>query len=458
MKSRACGVRNTKSLGKQSFGTFSGFWHRGKPRMKGEGTSGIYAYWNHVADAASVQAYRNQETDPLLSAEALPENSSLIDFKAFAQEHPDRLFRLLSKLRTEFQELFIEYYMLEKSQSFLAKTHGCIQTRIWQNLRIIEQAVGSLIVLGTDPDASILRPIVESAGLDKTDFGSLTDMIVLYAQTQSYAMVAKSVSAPIPAVRKIFRPAIAAFLASKDLKTIAVGCYLRSLTHQASLTKNGLSKSCLARLRRVKHKSFDAPPSDISMMMSFGNIATLKDTPWFMFEISSEHRMTQIFPGLRNHGKRLFGKTAAQIFAPTDSNGELELGYILARSAHANLTRSLTRIRGISEMAATYNEEGTLMKAVLVPDADVQPLIKAHDSHENVRVHVGDFVEILTGEAARYCGTVTSVKNADIEIEVRFLDDRHFSVAADETAVKLLRVPVKHRAFWGQQLTVEDFK
>ena len=424
-----------------------------------EGPSGVISYWDYVSDAASVQAYRRNEADPLLSAESLPENSSLLDFKSFAQDHPDRLFRLLSKLRVEFQELFIEYYMLEKSQSFLAKTHGCIQTRIWQNLRIIEQAVGALIVLGTDPGHSILLPVVEKAGLDKTEYGSLTDMIVLYAQTQSYAIVAKAISAPVPAVRKIFRPAIAALLGSRDLKAIAVGCYLRSLTHQASLTGNGLSRSCIARLRRVKHLKFDAPPADNSMLLNFGAVASLKDIPWCMFEISSEHRMTQIYPGLKKHGKRLFGKKAAQIFAPTDANGELEVGYIMARSTALASTRSLTRVRGISEMAAHYNEEGAFLKAVTVPHVDVQKMITAHSKHKSTPVHVGDFVEILTGEASRYHGTVTVQKDADIEIEVSFPSGRKFTVSADASAVMVIpQVPIKRRAFWGKLVVMEDFE
>jgi hypothetical protein len=456
MKSRICGIRTPYSLGHRCYGPQGNFngsrWRIGKPRMKGESTSGAFSYLDYVSDAASVQAYRRNEADPLLSAESLPENSSFLDFKSFALEHPDRLFRLLSKLRVEFQELFIEYYMLEKSQSFLAKTHGCIQTRIWQNLRIIEQAVGSLIVLGIDPGPEVLRPILLTAELENTSFGSLTDMIVLYAQTQSYAAVAKKFNAPIPAIRKILRPAIGACLSSKKLKVIAVGCYLRSLTHQASLTGGGLSHSAIARIRRVKHMKFHAPPSDNTMLMNFGAISVLHDTPWCMFEISSEHRMEQINPSLRKHGKKLFGKRAAQIFAPTDENRELEVGYLMARSVSPALTRSLTRIRGISEMSGHYSEDGTLLKAVTIPNADVQKMIKAHSIDEPTPIRVGDFVEILTGEAARYHGTVVEAEDADMKIEVQFPSGRKFTVDASAADVKLLRVPIKRRAFWGQSI------
>ena len=419
-------------------------------RMKNEETSGATTYWSHITDAASIQAYRHDErASSTISAEALPENSSLIDFKSFAREYPDKLFPLLAKLRTEFQELFIEYYMLEKSQSFLAKAHGQIQTRIWQNLRIIEQALGALIVLGTEPKHGTLRPILEKAGWDNTMYGSLTELIVLYAKTQNYAVVAKSVAAPVPAIRKIFRPAIDTLVASKNIKEVAVGYYLRNLTHQASLTGGGLSKRCIARTRRVKTLRFDAPPSDTSPVISFGPIAMLRDTPWSMFEISSENRMTQIFPVLREQGKRLFGKKAAQIFAPTDADGELEFGYILARSYSPTLTRGLCRVRGISEMAARYTDEGNFISAVTITDAEVQKLIGARTSQVVADVKVGDFVQILTGGAANYCGSITRINNTSMTVEVNFPSGRRFIVTADATSVKAIPAPRSGRQFWG---------
>lgn len=418
-----------------------------------ESTSGTTTYWSHVADAASVEAYRRDEANPLLSAEALPENSSLMDFKSFARDYPEKLFPLLYKLRTEFQELFIEYYLLEKSQSFLAKAHGQIQTRIWQNLRIIEQAVGSLIVLGTEPNTSILQPILIETDVNFTEYGHLSGMIALYAKTQSYAAVAKEYGAPIPAIRRIFRPAIDSLLTSKNLKAVAVGAYLRSLTHLASLTGGGLSKRCIARVRRLKNLRFDAPPSDESPLMSFGAIASLHETPWGMFEISSEHRMTQIFPLLKKYGKRLFNKKAAQIFAPVDGDGELELGYILARSTSPALTRGLIRVRGISEMAANYTNEGAFLNAVTVPNIDVQKMIASRPMPGHTNTRVGDFVEILTGEASRYYGTVIQSKDTDKIIEVSFPSGRRFIVTADSSALRVLPdIPIERRAFWGEKI------
>ena len=409
-------------------------------------------YWSHITDAASVAAFqREEDPDALISAESVAENSSLLDFKSFAREYPEKLFPLLAKLRIEFQEIFIEYYLLEKSQYFIGPTHGFIQTRAWQTLRIIEQAIGSMIVLGTNPGADILRPILVKAGVETTQYGSLTDMILLYASTQSYAAVAKQFGSPVPAVRKIFRPVIAQLLESKTLKEAAVGSYLRSLTHQASLTGAGLSKRCRARLSRVKKFKFVAPPSNESPLLNFGTISSLHSQPWNMFEISSEHRMSQIYPMLQSNGKKLFGKKSAQIFAPVDANGELELGYILARTNPPALVRSLTRIRGISEMSGIYSDEGALIEAITVPHEDIQKIIDKHNMPARSRIGVNQFVEILTGDAARYCGTVTKVDGEDLIVEVVFPSGRKFVVTAHSSAVKRLQYATESatRTFWG---------
>src|ERR1035437_5050894 len=447
MISKLCGTRVLgATLGRRSYG--HGVW---KARLKDEGTNGALSYMEYVANAASFEAYNRHEVDPCISAETSPEISSLIDFKAFAHDYPQKLFPILKQLRPEFQEFFVEYYLLEKSQSFIGKTHGCIQTRIWQNLRLIEQAIGSMILLGPDPDASVMQSILGTIR-DSTPYGSLSVMIVLYAKTHSYAEVAKMAGAPISAIRKIFRPAIASLLAAKDVKAIAVGAYLRSLTHQASLKGAGLSKRCIARTRRVKTLRFSAPPSDSSPLVSFGAGALLRDMPWCMLEISSDHRMTQIAPGLKFQGKKIFDKLPAQIFAPINADGELTFGYIFARCASTSRIRALTRVRGISEMAATYNDEGVFKRAVTIPHADILKMMADHVIPKVPVVRAQDFVEILTGPAARYCGRVVCMNTITevLTIEVSFPTGRRFIVKADASCVKLLKkAPEKRRAFWG---------
>jgi hypothetical protein len=417
---------------------------------KDENMAGAHDYMTHVSDAASFEAFNRHEQNPLLSAETLPESSNLIDFKAFAQEYPERLFPLLLKLRPEFVEIFAEFWLLGKSQAFIGKCHGFIQTRCWQALRIIERAIGALIVLGPAPSAEIIRPILRKAQQEDTEYGSLTDMIIAYAKTQSYAEVAAVVHAPVPAVRKIFRPAITRLSASKDLRTAAVGSYLHNLTHQASLTGAGLSKRCQARNRRVKYLRFKAPPSDNSPLLAFGRIDMLDDTPWCMFEISSDHRMAQIAPTLYRQCKKIFGKKPAQIFAPVNAEGELTFGYLFARSVSPALVRKLSHIRGIGEMSAVCDDEGTFKRAVTIPNEDVQKMISEHAPSINAKVHVGDFVEILTGDAAKYCGTVTTLDGDGLIVQVNFPTKRYFLVRADVTSVKKLpKTPAPQRMFWG---------
>lgn len=461
MKTHSCGWRIGKnSLGRRSFGNWGGTWRRGKARMKDEGTQGIESYMDHVANAASFEDFERKKKTSiqqspeagLLSAETLPENSSLIDFKAFAQDYPEKLFPLLDRLRPEFQELFVEFYLLQKSQYFIGPAHGFIQTRVWQTLRIIEQMLGSMILLGPEPSAEILRPILRKSGVENTTYGSLTDMILYYAASQSYGVVAQKFHVATPVIRKLFRPIIAKLLADRDVKAVAVGAYLRSLTHWASLTKVGLSKSCISRLRRVKTMRFDAPAVETSPLMSFGRIETLASTPWCMFEISSDHRMAQIGPDLHEQGKRIFGKKPGQIFAPVNDDGELAYGYIFARCSSQSTVRALTRVRGISEMSALCDDEGGFVKAVTIPHDDVQQMVSAFPAPAVPVVHPNDFVEILTGDAARYCGTVVQMNTVTekMVVEVNFPTGRKFLVAAEPTCVKLLNhVPANKRAFWG---------
>jgi len=331
--------------------------------------------------------------------------------------------------------------------------HGQVHTRIWQQLRIIEQALGALIVLGTNPTEEILRPILEKAGLEKTPYGSLTRMILLYAQSQNYALVAKEVGAPVPAIRKIFRPAITMLLADKDVHAVAVGAYLRNLTHHASLTKAGLSKRCIARTQRIKTMRFQADPIEDSPLLSFGKVDSLHDTPWCMFEISPECRMEQLYPLIQKQGKHLFNKKAVQIFAPVNAEGELAFGYIFARSATQKLVRALLHIRGIAEMATVSTNDETTIEAVTIPNEDVQAMMMQHNPPKKLEIHTGDFVEILTGEAARYCGIITSMKKNQLTVEVNFPTGRQFIVTAAPTCVKLLpKVPADKQAFWGRQL------
>ena len=410
-------------------------------------------YWDKVTSEASLMKWAlDAPNDGMLSIETGTDVTGSLDIKSFTQENPTKAVDLLSHVRIEFEELFLEYYLLGKSQAFLGQVHGCIQTRIWQSLRIAEQAVGAILVLGANPSYETIFPILDGRGLDMTPYGSLTAMIIYYAQTQSYAAVAKVAKAPLPAIRKIFRPAIEKLLAAKDIKSMAVGCYLRNLTHQASLTGGGLSKRVAARLKRIRVQHFEAPAASLSPLLNFNAVSKLGDQPWAMLEIASEHRMQQIAPLLRVQGKRVFGKTPAQIFAPVNKDGDLLLGYIFARSLRPKLTYALRQIRGITELSAIRDESDRITKVITVPHNELLPTInkEVQGSVKVPQVQVGDFVEILTGDAAHYCGTITRMKGLSIRIEVHFPSGRRFNVSADPTAIKLLpNVSTELRAFWG---------
>ena len=64
----------------------------------------------------------------LISAETSSDHVGIIDFKSFAKDYPEKLFALLEQLRPDHMEIFIEYYLLEKSQNFLAKAYKMPQS------------------------------------------------------------------------------------------------------------------------------------------------------------------------------------------------------------------------------------------------------------------------------------------------------------------------------------------
>ena len=408
-------------------------------------------YWDHITNEVSVEGYHDSGKieQPLISVEALPESGAMLDFKAFALEYPTKILTLLDRLRPEFKELFIEYYMLGKSQNFLGNVHGQIQTRIWQNLRVIEQAVGALIVLGPEPAIETLRPALEKTGLENTEYGSLAEMIHEYDQTRSYAKVAKIHHAPIPAIRKIFRPAIDKLLAAKDMKTIVVGAFLRNLTHQASLTKDGFSKSYRARMSRIATRRFTAPEPENSALVSNGLVEVLGDMPWGMLEMSPEYKVNKVFATIRKSKKYVFKDKPGQVFAPVDDKGDLKLGYFFARGKNPYLTCALTRLRGICEVVCHYDDQGKFMNEITVPDLEVQALIAANSTHRSTQVKRGDFVEVMTGDISHYCGEVTAASRQGVVVEINFPSGRKFIVHASPESVKKLDVPKEKRAFWG---------
>ena len=112
--------------------------------------------------------------------------------------------------------------------------------------------------------------------------------------------------------------------------------------------------------------------------------------------------------------------------------------------------RSLTRIRGISDISAVYNDDGAFLRPITIPNSDVQEMIRAHQAPEIEEIHSGHFVEILTGPAAKYCGTVLQAKKNKVIVQVDFPTGRKFIVTADTSCVKWLpEVSRNLRAFWG---------
>lgn len=407
---------------------------------------GAYSYWSAVTDAASISSWDGDSQDSLISLETDAENyRPQTNFWSFANQYTERLLPLISWMRPEFQEIFIEYYILQKPQAFIAKTHGEIQTRVWQQLRVVEMAIGACLVFGPRPSAETLHDILEAEGIELTESGRLSDMIAQYAKHQSYTKVADACGVPVPAIRKIFRPAIKQLLSSKKVKSIAAGAYLRSLTHQASLTESGIAKSSVRRLHRVRSMSFKAPISETSALMDYGPVDELGDKPWVMFELSPEARVGRILERIQKVFKKIFGKDPVQIFAPTGTDGDLLFGYLLARSTSMKSLKRMISVWGISEAAVHYTDADGEGDFIEVPNEDIQKQIESLHVGSLFQPKVGDFVRVLTGEAKSYCGEVTSKD----KVTVMFPTGRVFHVRIVPGSTEKVKAPKNRQAFWG---------
>ena len=173
--------------------------------------------------------------------------------------------------------------------------------------------------------------------------------------------------------------------------------------------------------------------------------------PWKMFEISPEYKVNRVFATIRKAKNRVFYEKAGQAFAPVDADGELKLGYFFARGNNKFLTAAMTRLRGVCEVSSLYDDQGKFKSEVTVPHAEIQAMIDNHSTHYSTQTKVKDFAEVLTGDAARYCGNVVGVsKTGDVEIEVEFPSGRRFVIHALHSSVKSFgNVPRDRRGFWG---------
>jgi hypothetical protein len=211
------------------------------------------------------------------------------------------------------------------------------------------------------------------------------------------------------------------------------------------LTQAGFGKRHQARALRMKHLRFEAPALEHDPLISFGRVETLGDTPWMLFEVSMTN-LDACFPVLQQQFKRICSRKSGQIFAPTNKAGELTFGYFFARSSSPTITRSIARVRGVTEFAATYSDAGNFRKVVTVPEADVAKMIDDCAGQKRQRPQVDDFVQVLSGPAKGYCGTITARNVATIT----FLTGRTFTVNLGAGAAKILSVPKSRRAFFGE--------
>ena len=102
-------------------------------------------------------------------------------------------------------------------------------------------------------------------------------------------------------------------------------------------------------------------------------------------------------------------------------------------------------------MSTVCDEDGNFVHAVTVPHVEVQALITKHGSPHISKVGVGDFVEILTGDAKGYHGTILKILPNNVRVRIDFPSGRQFLIDADPTSISRTEVPKNKQTFWGRR-------
>lgn len=88
----------------------------------------------------------------LSSAESDPSQDRSLAIVSLAAEQPERFMELLSHLPALVQDVFLQYYVLRRTQAQIAETLGINQSPdVWQALALGSEAICAIIAWGPDP-------------------------------------------------------------------------------------------------------------------------------------------------------------------------------------------------------------------------------------------------------------------------------------------------------------------
>jgi transcription antitermination factor NusG len=157
------------------------------------------------------------------------------------------------------------------------------------------------------------------------------------------------------------------------------------------------------------------------MLMTLGDVSTIKDPQWYILELRSERTLGPTLKRLGKHILITFDKPV-EVFIPIlrrdhENFNLLSDCYIFVHSDSYERVRGLKSVVGV----ATLLIDDINRKPIRVEDSYVRNLIaEARLRHrESMQsIHTGSFVRILDGENRDYCGTVLDLGHNRAQVKV----------------------------------------
>lgn len=236
-----------------------------------------------MAAARSIAHYNedgeaNLEGTQLMSIETESDSQEWGIYE-YIQDHFSEFLRYVRMLSRKDQEMLLSYYLVRKTQTQLAKIFHATQTVCSFRIRLTVRALLAMILFGgPNPTVDQIRPILESASLERTEMQStelrdyyysdengdpkndenkikdgnltvvsLADVIVHFIGSKSFTATADSFGVHRPDARRYMSRAAKALFDAKDPDQQALGAWLSLLINRKNPKGAGLSNRELAK-------------------------------------------------------------------------------------------------------------------------------------------------------------------------------------------------------------------
>lgn len=197
------------------------------------------------------------------------------------------------------------------------------------------------------------------------------------------------------------------------------------------------------------------------MILTYGDVAKLKGSDWYMVELCSESA-NAMEASIRRVAKALpsiFREHPVEVFVPIADRNlnvfDLNTGsYLYARSSSFDKLFRLKTVTGVVGLS-TIGGSNHPSHAIKVEDSFVQQQIaiaKQAANEHAASIAIGSFVRVLDGEMRDWCGTVTNMHDGVAVVRVPLKT----KIMLIETSVRNLRdmshVPEDRRVFFYSEM------